>query len=97
MVSKAPRLLTIPPGRPFLRTLTEALLDGRLTDSFRYDPADPLSLAGVTLLVPTRRAARVLRSEFVDLLGGRAAILPDIRTLGKRMTTAVSSISMRRS
>ncbi|MFN3363836.1 MAG: double-strand break repair protein AddB, partial [Allorhizobium sp.] len=83
MVSKAPRLLTIPPGRPFLRTLTEALLDGRLTDGFRYDPSDPLTLAGVTLLVPTRRAARVLRSEFVDLLGGRAAILPDIRTLGE--------------
>jgi ATP-dependent helicase/nuclease subunit B len=83
MVGKAPRLLTIPPGRPFLRTLTEALLDGRLTDGFRYDPSDPLSLAGVTLLVPTRRAARVLRSEFVDLLGGRAAILPDIRTLGE--------------
>ena len=40
MVSKAPRLLTIPPGRPFLRTLKEALLDGRLTDSFRYDPAE---------------------------------------------------------
>ncbi|MEC9462829.1 MAG: double-strand break repair protein AddB, partial [Pseudomonadota bacterium] len=83
MVGKAPQLLTIPPGRPFLRTLTQALLDGRLTDGFRYDPTDPLSLAGVTLLVPTRRAARVLRSEFVDLLGGRAAILPDIRTLGE--------------
>ena len=83
MMAKAPRLLTIPPGRPFLRTLTEALLDGRLTDGFRYDPDDPLALAGVTLLVPTRRAARVLRSEFVDLLGGRAAILPDIRTLGE--------------
>ncbi|WP_370660297.1 double-strand break repair protein AddB [Peteryoungia algae] len=83
MMAKAPRLLTIPPGRPFLRTLTEALLDGRLTDGFRYDPDDPLALAAVTLLVPTRRAARVLRSEFVDLLGGRAAILPDIRTLGE--------------
>ncbi|MCJ8239710.1 double-strand break repair protein AddB [Rhizobium sp. SSM4.3] len=82
-MAKAPRLLTIPPGRPFLRTLTEALLDGRLTDGFRYDPDDPLALAAVTLLVPTRRAARVLRSEFVDLLGGRAAILPDIRTLGE--------------
>jgi len=83
MAGAAPRLLTIPPGRPFLRTLTEALLDGRLTERFHYDPTDPLSLAGVTLLVPTRRAARVLRSEFVDLLGGRAAILPDIRTLGE--------------
>ncbi len=33
--------------------------------------------------MPTRRAARVLRSEFVDLLGGRSAILPIIRPLGE--------------
>jgi ATP-dependent helicase/nuclease subunit B len=77
------RILTIPAGLPFLRTLAAALCDGRLTEHFRHDPADPLSLAKVTIFLPTRRAARVLRSEFVDLLGGRSAILPVIRPLGE--------------
>ncbi|GEO86571.1 MULTISPECIES: double-strand break repair protein AddB [Alphaproteobacteria] len=78
-----PRVLTIPAGLPFLKILAARLLDGTLSPSYCYDPADPLSLAKVTILVPTRRAARVLRSEFVDLLGGRSAILPVIRPLGE--------------
>jgi ATP-dependent helicase/nuclease subunit B len=78
-----PRILTIPSGLPFLKTLASSLCDGRLTPLFRHDPADPLSLAKVTIYLPTRRAVRVLRSEFVDLLGGRSAILPVIRPLGE--------------
>ena len=77
MASETPRVFTIPPGQPFLRTLAQALLDGSLVEGYRYEPDDPLSLAKVTVLVPTRRAARVLRSEFGDLLGGRSAILPN--------------------
>ncbi len=76
-------VFTIPPGLPFLKTLAERLCDGSLTPDFRYDPADPLPLAGVTIFVPTRRSARVLRSEFVDLLGGRSTILPTIKALGE--------------
>ncbi len=82
-MAHAKRILTIAPGTPFLKTLAESLCDGRLTTAFRYDAADPLSLAKVTIYVPTRRSARVLRSEFVDLLGGRSAILPIIRPLGE--------------
>lgn len=78
-----PRLYSIAPGAPFLATVARTLCDGALTPDFVYDPADPLSLARVTLFVPTRRAARALRSEFVDLLGGRSAILPVIRPLGE--------------
>ncbi|MDI6836771.1 MAG: double-strand break repair protein AddB, partial [Rhizobiaceae bacterium] len=78
-----PRVLTIPPGLPFLKVLARKLIDGELAPGYKYDPVDPLSLAKVTILVPTRRAARVLRSEFVDLLGGRSAILPVIRPLGE--------------
>ncbi len=78
-----PRVLTIPAGLPFLKVLAARLLDGTLAPDYRYDPGDPLSLSRVTILVPTRRAARVLRSEFVDLLGGRSAILPVIRPLGE--------------
>ncbi len=80
---RAPNVFTIPPGLPFLKTLARTLCDGTLTPDFRYDPADPLPLAGVTIFVPTRRSARVLRSEFVDLLGGGSAILPTIRALGE--------------
>ena len=61
-----PHLFTIPPGAPFLATLVEMLCSGKLVPGYRYDPTDPLSLADVTIFVPTRRAARVLRSEFVD-------------------------------
>ncbi len=78
-----PNVFTIPAGLPFLRTVAERLCNGDLTPGFRYDPAQPLALAGVTIFVPTRRSARVLRSEFVDLLGGRSAILPMIRALGE--------------
>ena len=78
-----PRVFTIPPGAPFLKTLAATLCNGELVETFRYDPTDPLSLADVTIFVPTRRAARVLRSEFVDLLGGHSAILPVIRPLGE--------------
>ena len=77
------RVFTLPPSAPFLRTLADRLIDGDLIPGFRYDSADPMALASVTIYVPTRRAARVLRSEFVDRLGGQSAILPVIRPLGE--------------
>ncbi|MGI2036026.1 double-strand break repair protein AddB [Rhizobium panacihumi] len=77
------RVFTVPPAVPFLNTIASKLLDGSLVDGFQHDAVDPLSLSKVTIFVPTRRAARVLRSEFVDLLGGRSAILPIIRPLGE--------------
>jgi ATP-dependent helicase/nuclease subunit B len=76
-------VFTIPAGAPFLKTLVHAICEGRIVADYTYDAADPLSLAGVTIFVPTRRAARVLRSEFVDCLGARSAILPVIRALGE--------------
>lgn len=78
----APNVFSIHPGLPFLRTLAQTICDGTVVPGFRYDPNDPLSLADMTIYVPTRRSARTLRSEFVDLLGGRSAILPVIRPLG---------------
>ena len=81
-MSGARRVLSIAPGVPFLPTLAEALLDGRLVPDFRYD-GDPLALADVTIYVPTRRAARALRAAFMQALGGSTAILPVIRPLGE--------------
>jgi ATP-dependent helicase/nuclease subunit B len=78
----SPRVYSIPPGIPFLPTLAQALLDGRLIPDFRY-AGDPLSLADVTIYVPTRRAARALRGVFVDAAGGGSAILPVIKPLGE--------------
>ncbi|MEF2550736.1 double-strand break repair protein AddB [Aurantimonas sp. A2-1-M11] len=75
-------LFSIPPGRPFLATLAEGLLAGRIVPSFRYE-GDPLALAGVTIYVPTRRAARALAGEFARLLGTGSAILPAIRPIGE--------------
>lgn len=78
-----PRLFAIPPGVPFLHRLAQSLCDGALIGGFEYRPNDPLALSSATIYVPTRRAARALRSEFVDLLGRESAVLPTIRTLGE--------------
>lgn len=76
-----PRIWSIPVGVPFLGHLAKSLLAGDLVPGFSYDD-DPLALAGVTIYVPTRRAARELRAIFVERAGGRAALLPSIRPLG---------------
>ena len=77
-----PRVYSIPPGVQFLPTLADALLSGALVPGYRYE-GDPLSLADVTIYLPTRRAARELRSVFVERLDGNSAILPVIRPLGE--------------
>jgi ATP-dependent helicase/nuclease subunit B len=76
-----PRVFTIPSSAPFLRTLIEALMEDRLGLSFRPG-RDPLALAQVTIYLPTRRACRLARSTFLDVLGTDAAILPRIVSIG---------------
>ncbi len=78
MADGRPSVFTIPPGLPFLPTLADALMAGDLVPFDR----DPLALAGLTVLLPTRRAARELREVLLDRLGGEAMILPRIRPLG---------------
>lgn len=80
MSGAGPRLFTIPPGAPFLPTLADALLSGRLMP---FQAGDPLALANATIYLPTRRAARELRSVFVEAATGSSAILPTIRALGE--------------
>lgn len=77
-----PRLFTIQPGAPFLPVLAEALSAGRLVPGFQPQ-GDPLALAGATIYVPTRRAARELRAVFAEHGAGKAAILPTIKALGE--------------
>ena len=80
--SRLPRVLSVPPGVPFLPELVDALLSDRL--GIGPVGADgPLGLADLTIYVPTRRAARRLRTIFVERSEVRSAILPQIRPLGE--------------
>ncbi|BCW91075.1 hypothetical protein sos41_42530 [Alphaproteobacteria bacterium SO-S41] len=70
-------LYTIAPGRAFLTDLARGIVD-------RFDAkANPLSLAGVTVFLPTRRAARTLAEELTKASGRAALVLPRIVTLGE--------------
>ncbi len=75
------RLFTIPASSPFLPTLIGALVDGGLIEGFSARAA-PERLADVTLCLPTRRACRLARDTFLDVLGGEAVLLPRIVALG---------------
>src|SRR5215472_3715924 len=79
--SRSPRVFTVPASVPFLPTLVAALLDGRLVPGFS-PAADPLALTAATLYLPTRRACRLARDVFLDVLGTEAALLPCIVPIG---------------
>jgi ATP-dependent helicase/nuclease subunit B len=70
-----PNVFTIAAGTPFAQTLARGLID--IVDAEH----NPLALADVTILLPTRRAVRTLGETFARLLGG-AALLPQLRPLG---------------
>lgn len=67
------RLFTIPPWRPFADDLAAGL---------RRRYTEPLALARVLLLVPTRRAARAIADAFVRQSEGKALLLPRMAPAG---------------
>jgi ATP-dependent helicase/nuclease subunit B len=69
-----PSVFTISADRPFLDALAEGLSAGA--------GDDPLALARMTVLLPTRRAARALAEAFLRLSGGRALLLPRLVPVG---------------
>lgn len=81
MTTRPPRVFTIPASAPFVPTLIGALRDGSLVAGFS-DTGDPLALASATLYLPTRRACRLARDTFLDVIGADAAILPRIVPIG---------------
>ncbi len=81
MPIRAPRVFTVPPGAPFLPTLSQALLDGTLIDGFPGS-GGPLALAEATIYVPTQRAAAALADALLAASGGRSVLLPRIAPLG---------------
>ena len=75
------RIFNVPPSAPFLHTVIAALVDGRLVEGFDARTA-PERLADVTLYLPTRRAGRMAREVFLDVLQTDAVVLPRIVALG---------------
>lgn len=74
-------LFTIGATASFLDTLARALLDGHLPRPHGVRPT-PEALARMTVLLPTRRAARELREAFMRAAPNEAALLPRIRPIG---------------
>src|SRR5580704_7086993 len=74
-----PKVYTIAAHRPFLATLAAGLLG--------MAGADPLQLPRITVLLPTRRAARSLRDAFLRVTAdgkvvGTPLLLPRMRPIG---------------
>src|SRR5580692_9051391 len=75
------RVLSVPVSVPFLRSVIAALVDGRLVDGFEAR-AHPERLTQATLYLPTRRAGRMAREIFLEVLDTDAVLLPRIIALG---------------
>ncbi|MGE0724395.1 MAG: double-strand break repair protein AddB [Alphaproteobacteria bacterium] len=69
-----PAVFTIPPGTPFVDALAEGLI--------ARAAGDPLALAQMTVLLPTRRAGRALREAFLRRGDGRPLLLPRMAPIG---------------
>ena len=69
-------LYTIAPGAQFLDELAAGIV------SRFHRPDDPLSLANVTVFLPTRRAARTLAEALMAATGAEALVMPAIHVLG---------------
>lgn len=67
------RIWTIPPVVGFV----DSLVDGLLAET----GGDPLALADITVLLPTRRATRSLREAFLRRSGGKPLLLPRLMPL----------------
>ena len=75
MSDPAAKVFTIPSGVSFVDTLAAGIVE-RVGD-------DPLALAGVTVLLPTRRSCRSLRDAFLRRSGGQPMLLPRMSPLGE--------------
>ncbi|NMJ41133.1 double-strand break repair protein AddB [Roseomonas sp. JC162] len=79
-------LHAIPPQVPFLGALALGVLD--------RVPGGAEALARVTVLLPTRRAARGLREAFLRAAGGRALLLPRMRALAGLSTEEAEELAL---
>ena len=72
-VKNGQRVWSVPPAMGFV----DALAEGLLTET----GGDPLALAEITILVPTRRAGRSLREAFLRRAAGKPLLLPRMMPL----------------
>lgn len=73
--TEGPRWFNIPAHRPFARDLARGLYEA-------LAPLGPEALSQATVLIPTRRGARLLADAFVTAAEGRAVLPPQMRPLG---------------
>ena len=73
-MSRPPAVFNISPDRSFVDALARGIM--------ARAGSDAQSLAGHIVLLPNRRAARVLREAFLRLSEGRALLLPRMHPLG---------------
>ncbi|WP_407965524.1 double-strand break repair protein AddB [Bartonella sp. C271] len=77
-----PRVFSISPGTPFLPHFVDALLSGTLIDNFASNGNIQIALTDTLIYVPTRRAARALRTAFFEKSHTQSSFLPTICPLG---------------
>ncbi len=75
-------VFTVPPGAPFLSAIAAAILRGDLPSPNGRAP-EPLDLPDITLLLPTRRAARAAQEAFLAQSGHNALLMPRIRPISE--------------
>ncbi|AQX28622.1 MULTISPECIES: double-strand break repair protein AddB [unclassified Bartonella] len=81
-MTRKPRVFSISPGTPFLPHFVDALLSGILIDNFASNGNIQATLADTLIYVPTRRAARALRTAFFEKSHMQSSFLPTICPLG---------------
>lgn len=89
----SPRLYTVPTGVPFLSALANAIVSGNLPNPGGKPPS-PLDLPDVTLMLPTRRAARAVQEAFLASTGARALLTPRIRAIAEGDETSAFMSSL---
>ncbi|MCB1681835.1 MAG: double-strand break repair protein AddB [Alphaproteobacteria bacterium] len=67
-------VLSLPPGVPFARALAQHFLE--------ETQGNPEILARYTVLLPTRRACRTVRENFLKLTAGKPILLPKLLPIG---------------
>ena len=66
-------IYTIPAGQPFAQDLAAGIL---------ASVQKPEQLSGIKILLPSRRAAKALRTAFIQQAKGQALFLPDMQPIG---------------
>lgn len=74
MSNRVKNIYNIPAGQPFAKLLAQSLLE--------ETKDQPESLSQILVLLPTRRACRVLQDAFVNLRPENALILPRMQPIG---------------